>query len=152
MKLEEEIKSKFESEYHKLGVNIIYTQYYIHRRTQKLLKPFGLTNQQYNVLRILKGQYPSTANINLLINRMLDKQSNASRLVDKLNSKGLVEKTINEHDKRNADVKITQAGLDLLNQIQPKLDNHVKDFEILSHDEAEKLNELLEKIRVHPQL
>ncbi len=152
MKLEDEIKSKFDSEYHKLGVNIIYTQYYIQRRIQKLLKPFGLTNQQYNVLRILKGQYPKAANINLLIERMLDKQSNASRLVDKLNSKGLVEKNTNEFDKRNADVTISQKGIELLNEIQPQLDAHVKEFQVLSVEEAQLLNDLLEKVRVFPQI
>lgn len=149
MKLEEEIKSKFETEYHKLGVNIIYTQYYIQRRIQKLLKPFGLTNQQYNVLRILKGQLPNPANINLIINRMLDKMSNASRLVDKLQLKGFVEKNTNALDKRNADVKITQKGLDVLATIQPRLDEHINEFKVLSESEALQLNELLEKIRLH---
>jgi len=149
MKLEEEIKSKFETEYHKLGVNIIYTQYYIQRRIQKLLKPFGLTNQQYNVLRILKGQLPNPANINLIINRMLDKMSNASRLVDKLQVKGFVEKTTNALDKRNADVKITQKGIDVLATIQPRLEEHINEFRVLSESEALHLNELLEKIRLH---
>jgi DNA-binding MarR family transcriptional regulator len=148
MKLEEELQSKFESEYHKLGVNIIYTQYYIHRRIQKLLKPHGLTNQQYNVLRILRGQYPKAANINLLIERMLDKQSNASRLVDKLHAKGYVDKTTNELDKRNADVKITDSGLALLEEIEPRMQDHIKEFEVLSLEEAQKMNELLEKIRI----
>lgn len=148
MKLEEELQSKFESEYHKLGVNIIYTQYYIHRRIQKLLKPYGLTNQQYNVLRILRGQYPKAANINLLIERMLDKQSNASRLVDKLHAKGYVEKTTNPIDKRNADVKISDTGLALLDEIQPKMQDHIKEFEVLSPEEAQHMNELLEKIRI----
>jgi DNA-binding MarR family transcriptional regulator len=148
MKLEEELQSKFESEYHKLGVNIIYTQYYIHRRIQKLLKPHGLTNQQYNVLRILRGQYPKAANINLLIERMLDKQSNASRLVDKLHAKGYVDKTTNELDKRNADVKITDSGLALLEEIKPKMQDHIKEFEVLSLEEAQRMNELLEKIRI----
>lgn len=148
MKLEEELQSKFESEYHKLGVNIIYTQYYIHRRIQKLLKPYGLTNQQYNVLRILRGQYPKAANINLLIERMLDKQSNASRLVDKLHAKGYVEKTTNPIDKRNADVKISNSGLDLLEEIQPKMKEHIQEFEVLSPEEAQHMNNLLEKIRI----
>lgn len=148
MKLEEELQSKFESEYHKLGVNIIYTQYYIHRRIQKLLKPYGLTNQQYNVLRILRGQYPKAANINLLIERMLDKQSNASRLVDKLHAKGYVEKTTNPIDKRNADVKISNSGLDLLEEIQPKMKEHIQEFEVLSLEEAQHMNNLLEKIRI----
>lgn len=149
MRLEDEIKSKFENEYQKLGVNIIYTQYYIQRRVQKLLKPFGLTNQQYNVLRILRGQYPNPANVNLLISRMLDKMSNASRLVDKLKLKGLVDKKVNELDKRNADVWITEKGLEMLDDIKPHLDEHNKEFEVLTTKEAQVLNELLEKIRVY---
>ncbi|MFY0671971.1 MAG: MarR family transcriptional regulator [Bacteroidia bacterium] len=148
MKLEEELQSKFESEFHKLGVNIIYTQYYIHRRIQKLLKPYGLTNQQYNVLRILRGQYPKAANINLLIDRMLDKQSNASRLVDKLHAKGYVEKTTNALDKRNADVKISESGLTLLEEIHPRMQEHIKEFEVLSLEEAQHMNNLLERIRI----
>ncbi|MBI1185015.1 MarR family transcriptional regulator [bacterium] len=149
MKLEDEIKSKFESEYHKLGVNIIYTQYYIQRRVQKLLKPFGLTNQQYNVLRILRGQQPNPANINLIIDRMLDKMSNASRLVDKLQAKGLVDKKPNAIDKRNADVSITEKGLALLDEIHPYLEEQTRELRVLSIEEAEILNALLEKVRVH---
>lgn len=147
MKLEDAIKSKFPSEYHKLVVNVAYTQYYINRKTHVVLKPYGITTQQYNVLRILRGQHPSAANVNLVIERMLDKMSNASRLIEKLRVKGYVEKRVNVLDKRNADILITQSGLDLLEEVHPKIEELIGSFRILNEHESEQLNSLLDKLR-----
>jgi len=147
MTLEEEIKSRFQNEYHKLEVNIFYTQYHINRQLHELMKPFGITNQQYNILRILRGQYPNPANVNLLIERMLDKMSNASRLVEKLRLKGYVRKAVNPSDKRNADIWITDDGLQLLEDMAPAIDNHVDRMKVLSLEEAQHLNNLLDKVR-----
>lgn len=147
MRLEDAIKSKFPTQYHKLVVNVAYTQYYINRKTHVVLKPYGITTQQYNVLRILRGQHPKPANVNLVIERMLDKMSNASRLIEKLRVKGYVEKRVNTLDKRNADILITQSGLELLEEVNPQIEELINSFRILTEDEAASLNDLLDNLR-----
>lgn len=148
MRLEEEIKqSKFESEYHKLTLNILYTSGWINVLHLHFFKRYKLTPQQYNVLRILRGQYPKPASVNLLIERMLDKTSNASRLVDKLCEKKYTKREINENDKRQVDVIITQSGLNLLLEIDSEF-HHIQDsFNTLSIEEAQTMNSLLDKLR-----
>jgi DNA-binding MarR family transcriptional regulator len=148
MKLENEIKQeKFRNEYHKLAVNIIYTYGWLMRNNTKIYESFGLTPQQYNILRILRGQYPNSANINLLKERMLDKMSDASRLVERLRVKGLLERTIAGHDRRFANVIITEKGLSLLKEID-KLDKEFDEkLSKLNEKEAQDLNSLLDKLR-----
>src|SRR5258708_7664949 len=108
----EEIRQKkFSSEYHKMALNIIYTGNWITSVNGDRLKKHKLTPPQFNILRILRGQHPNPATVNLLIERMLDKMSNASRLVDKLKEKGLVERKTSENDRRACDVMITKRGL-----------------------------------------
>jgi len=113
----------------------------------KLLKPFGLTTAQYNVLRILRGQYPKPATVNLIIERMLDKTSNASRIVDKLVLKKLTERKICNKDRRRVDVIITKKGLALLEDIDKPEDEWYSRIKILNKSEAMNLNFLLDKIR-----
>ena len=147
MRLEEEIKQKkFKSEKHKAVLNIIYTANWLKAHHARFLKDYEISPEQYNILRILRGQHPKPATINLLIDRMLDKMSNASRLVEKLRMKGHVERRANEKDRRAVDVAITKKGLDLLS----KLDVIVNDLEMpgqLAEDQALILNSILDKIR-----
>ncbi len=146
MRLEEEIKqSKFNSEYHKLIVNIIYTGNWIEQLTSKFLKRFNLTPQQYNILRILRGQYPQPSTVFLLQDRMIDKMSNASRLVEKLRKKGLVERHINYNDRRRVDVILNENGINLLATIDKEM--FEEKFKNINPDEAEFLNNLLDKFR-----
>ena len=148
MKIEDAIKQKtFRSEFHKLQVNIIYTANELTGRIHELMKPHGLTPEQYNVLRILRGQYPKPSSINLLVERMLDKMSNASRLVDKLLGKGLVERSWSSEDRRKAEVVITRRGLDLLSEIDKQNDFDRPDSQNISEEEAKELNRLLDKYR-----
>jgi len=148
MELEKEIRQKkFKNEYEKLAVNIIYTGNWLAYQDAQLFKKFGLTNQQYNVLRILRGQHPQPASVNLLKERMMDKVSNASRIVDKLVRKGLVERKICPSDRRAVDVKITEAGLKLLKEIEPVLKDARNRLKTLNEVEAHQLNELLDKLR-----
>ena len=101
MKIEKEIKqSKFKSEHQKMLINILYTSSWLAAKHAASLKPAGLSTQQFNILRILRGQHPEPATVNLLIDRMLDKNSNASRLVEKLRLKKLVERAICPEDRR----------------------------------------------------
>jgi len=148
MKLEEEIKQKkFNSEYHKLVVNLLFTGGWIGFYHSQQLKPYGLTIQQYNILRILRGQYPKPATVNLLIERMLDKTSNASRIVDKLVNKKFATRKICPEDRRSVDVLITDKGLELLKEIEIFEEENQKKFENLSENEIKNLNNLLDKLR-----
>lgn len=148
MRLEDEIKqSKFKSEYHKLGVNIIYTANWISRHHEKVCKKFDITPEQFNILRILRGQHPKPATVNLLIERMLNKSSNASRLVEKLRKKDLVDRQTSETDRRACDVYITKKGLELLDELD-KMENEWNDLiSHISEQEAHTVNTLLDKLR-----
>jgi len=148
VKLEEEIKqSKFKDEYHKLGINIIYTSNWMVGQRGKHLKEFDLSLEQYNILRILRGQFPAPATVNLLIERMLNKMSNASRLVEKLRMKGLVERKTCLDDRRACDVLITKKGLELLKKLDETEKEWIKMFSHLSESEVKKMNDTLDKLR-----
>jgi len=148
MKLEEEIKQKsFRTEFHKLAVNMIYTGNWVGANSSEQLKQHKLTLQQYNLLRILRGQYPNPATVNLLIERMLDKMSNASRIVDRLLAKKLVERKTRPDDRRCVDVIITQKGLQLLEKIDTLEKEWNNQFKNLNIKEAKELNRLLDKLR-----
>lgn len=112
-----------------------------------MLKKFGLTIPQYNILRILRGQHPHSTTVNDLIVRMLDKSSNASRIVDKLKLKKLVNRTVDEKDRRSVRVSITRAGLQLLLQIDELEPAFYFGKDCLSEKEAELLNEMLDRGR-----
>ena len=148
MRLEEEIKQKkFNSEYHKMVVNLLFTGSWIGFKNSQLLKPYGLTLQQYNIMRILRGQYPKPATVNLLIERMLDKTSNASRIVDKLVNKKLATRKTCPEDRRSVDVLITEKGLELLKKIETIEEEFKEKFKNLSENEMVTLNNLLDKLR-----
>ncbi len=148
MGISEDIKQeKFKSELNKALINIIYTNSWLISRQASLFKEFGLTMPQFNVLRILRGQHPKPATVNLLIDRMLDKSSNASRIVDKLEAKKLVIRKQCSKDRRAVDVLISDAGLDLLKEIDLKLDRWEDEQNKLSEDECAHLNFLLDKLR-----
>ena len=148
MKLEDEIsQKKFKSEYHKLVVNLIYSHNWLTNHNKKFFSDFDLTVQQYNILRILRGQFPNVSTVNLLKERMLDKMSDASRLVERLKQKELVERVENKQDRRQVDILITQKGLDLLAEMD-KNETQINDLlSNLNTDEAKLLNDLLDKMR-----
>ncbi|MEW6702091.1 MAG: MarR family transcriptional regulator [Bacteroidota bacterium] len=148
MKLEKEIKqSKFRNEYHKLAVNVIYTYGWLMNLQTQLFAKYDVTSNQFNILRILRGQYPNCATVNLLKERMLDKMSDASRLVERLRVKGLVKRELSLHDRRRVDVIITEKGLKLLSRIDKLNEQFDALFKNLSNPEAKKLNDLLDKLR-----
>lgn len=148
MKLEEEIfQNKFRNETHKLGVNIIFTYNWLNNFHSKQLKPLDITSQQFNVLRILRGQLPNHASVKLIRERMLDKMSDASRIVEKLRVKNLVERIVSNIDRRECEVRITEKGLKLLADIDKENETFEKIFSTLTQEEILKLNELLDKLR-----
>ncbi len=148
MGLAEEIKqTKFISERQKGLLNLIYTYNSMINEMNAYFKSHDITRQQYNVLRILRGQYPKPASVNLLKERMLDKMSDTSRIVKRLEKKKLVSRQECDSDRRAVEITITKAGLKLLEDT----DNTVNGFEHLldnlSDKEAVQLNNLLDKIR-----
>lgn len=148
MKLEQEIKQpKFRNEFHKLAVNILYTNSWLVNLYANLFSKYDITSNQFNILRILRGQYPNPATVNLLKERMLDKMSDASRLVERLRIKGLIKRDLKPNDRRCVDVIITEKGLLLLKEIDKLNDRHDSFLKKLSESEAKKLNNLLDKLR-----
>ncbi len=148
LRIEEEIQQRsFSSLKQKSVVNLIYTYFWVKERIVKSLKPFGITMQQYNVLRILKGQYPEGITTSDIRDRMLDKMSDASRLVDRLAANDLVEKRVNFDDRRLVCVRITERGLALLDAIITANGNLDGFMNSLTVEEHEQLNLLLNKLR-----
>lgn len=148
MELEKEIKQpKFRNEFHKLAVNIIYTYGWLSNLQSGIFKEYNITPSQFNILRILRGQYPQPATIILLKERMLDKMSDASRLVERLKNKGLIKREICPEDRRQVDVVITDKGLSLLAEIDKLNERQDTFFEKISSSEAHNLNALLDKLR-----
>ncbi|MEM9329311.1 MAG: MarR family transcriptional regulator [Bacteroidota bacterium] len=148
MSIEEDIKQEqFKSEFSKAVVNIIYTHGWLHQHHQELFKRHGLTTPQFNILRILRGQYPSASTVNLLIDRMLDKSSNASRIVDRLETKGLVIRKQCPTDRRAVDVFISEEGLELLELMDNEMGRWETDYCALNEADAKELNRLLDKMR-----
>ncbi|QJD94441.1 MarR family transcriptional regulator [Mucilaginibacter robiniae] len=148
MQIEKEIQSdKFEDSYHKVVINLSYTYSWMANQLRSQFEKYNLTSQQFNVLRILRGQYPKPATVNLLKERMLDKMSDASRIVDRLVQKELVSRCTNNHDRRAVDIRISEKGLDVLNQ----MDNSFKTADLLkkniTEQEADQLSNLLDKLR-----
>lgn len=147
MSLENELQQKFRNEPQKAILNILYTSYFIQDRMNTLFKQFDITRQQYNVLRILRGQHPGHASVNLIRERMLDKMSDASRIVERLRLKGMVIRKNAEKDKRAVEVTITDVGLDLLREMERPVEEFDFLLRNLSEDETRQLNTLLDKIR-----
>ncbi len=148
MKLEEELKQdKFQSEYQKAVLNVLFTSNWLESDSARILKPFDISSQQYNVLRILKGQGNNAISVNEIMTRMIDKMSNASRLVEKLRKKELIERVTCEHDRRQVDVIITKKGLALLKEASKEMNVFDNLKERITEKEAKVLNEVLEKIR-----
>ncbi|MGE4289097.1 MAG: MarR family winged helix-turn-helix transcriptional regulator [Salinivirgaceae bacterium] len=148
MSIEEEINGRFRNEYHKGLINLIYTVKLLSYEFYISLKARGLAEQQYNVLKILRGfRSQAPLSIGFIKQRMLDKDSDVSRIVDRLFEKGLISRKENPDDRRQKSVEITTKGLELLDKMfscEQKADTLLKN---LSIDEVKQLNYLLDKIR-----
>lgn len=147
MGIQEDInQSKFRNEHQKAGINIIYTFNWMTEQMKNMFEKHGLTSQQFNILRILRGAGQPLSTLQIR-QRMLDKMSDTSRIVDRLILKGLVKKVTSKVDKRLVDVSITDKGKKLL----ARLDSHQNEMDgvlsNLSETEAKALNKLLDKIR-----
>lgn len=149
MKIEEIIKSTVAmDDAKKVILNVIYTQNVIGDKFNELLKPYDLSSEQYNVLRILRGQKGKPANMSIIQERMLAKNSNTTRLIDKLLLKELVTREVCPANRRKIEVLITQKGLNVLSELEPKVNYHEQLFAAnLNPEELIQLNTLLEKYR-----
>ena len=147
IRIEDEIQSNFRSEYHKLLVNLSLTEIRLSDRFNQMLKPFDITTTQFNVLRILRGQNQKPVSIGLIKDRMIDRNSDASRIVDRLSKKKLIERKENKIDRRQKDVLISDKGLNLLSKIDKVMLAIDNDLNHISLEEAELMNNLLDKLR-----
>ena len=147
MKIEDEIKQqKFKTPHQKAVLNLIYTTSWMQGRQKDIFKTFGITLQQFNILRILRGQHPNSTSATEIKSRMLDKNSDVSRLLDRLLAKKVITKRVSVNDKRAADVNLTEEGLELLRSIDKK-QNQIDNVLVLSDEEALMLSDLLDKSR-----
>lgn len=152
VKIEDAIQQRaFTSEQQKLTVNLIFSAGMLNFFHQRFLREFELTTQQFNVLRILRGQHGEKIGVNDIAQRMLDPTSNASRIVEKLRLKQLITREVCEHDRRQALVFITSAGLALLERIDTSMSEMNDQFSALSADEMMLMNNLLDKMREGPR-
>jgi DNA-binding MarR family transcriptional regulator len=148
MKIEEEIQqSKFRNEFQKLAINILFTANWLDNKHREFLKEYDITVQQFNVLRILRGQHPKPVSVSDIRQRMIDKMSDVSRIVERLRLQGLLNRAECEQDRRLVDVTISDKGLDLLALIDQRMDDMELVLHQVSESEAQSLNELLDKIR-----
>jgi DNA-binding MarR family transcriptional regulator len=147
MKIEEEIKQqKFKTPLQKAVLNLLYTTSWMQGKQKDIFKTFGITLQQFNILRILRGQHPNSTSATEIKSRMLDKNSDVSRLLDRLLAKKVITKRVSSNDKRAADVNLTEEGLELLKAIDKK-QHQIDSVLLLSDDEALVLSDLLDKSR-----
>lgn len=148
MALEDDImQEKFENEYQKVTVNILFTGSWLYHLNSIRLKPFAITPEQFNVLRILRGSHPNALMLADIAGRMLDKSSNATRLVEKLRVKGLVKRDICENNRRQVDITVTSKGLELLKSVDKQAGLWNARFKTITKAEAQELNRILDKMR-----
>jgi DNA-binding MarR family transcriptional regulator len=129
-------------------LDIMITSNLLELKTAQILKPFDLSTQQFNVLRILRGNYPQALNLSDIQERMMDKMSNATRLVEKLRQKSLLTRDLCESNRRKVDIEITSQGLELLKELDPLLEENLEEFkQQITKEEAKTLSQILYKVR-----
>ena len=140
-------QGKFNNAYHRASVNILYTYGWLMERIKDFLAEADITPQQFNIMRILRGSYPQPLSTLQIRERMLDKMSDTSRIVDRLIIKGLVEKTISAGDRRLVDIVISRKGRRLLEKLDSRQEELDGILNNISEKEAASLSKLLDKIR-----
>ena len=147
MSIEQDInQSKFRSEYHKMTVNLIFTYNWVMEQSRKFFEKADLTPQQFNILRILRGAGQPLSTLQIR-QRMLDKMSDTSRIVDRLVKKALVKKVVCKSDRRLVDVTISEKGLALLEKLDGFNEEMDSFLTRITPEEAKTLNLLLDKLR-----
>ena len=148
MKLEDELKmTNFKNELQKAHLNIMFSASWLKTQVNQYLKNFHLSPEQYNVLRILRGQKGNPLCVKEITCRMLDRNSNTTRIIDKLEQKNLVIRQVSETDRRELRILITENGLNLLQELDEMVDFQYALFSNLTNEDAETLNRILDKMR-----
>lgn len=148
MKLEDVLKTnKFNDEVHKATLNILYTSYWMRDNVSSTMKEIGITSEQFNILRILKGKHPEAMCVKDIASRMIEKSSNVPRILDRLVAKELVMRTTSKEDKRETIISLTDAGMQTLQRANDELAAINKQTIGINNEEAAVLNQLLEKLR-----
>src|SRR5688572_24175469 len=148
MALEQDIKQeRFHNEFEKVAVNVLFTASWLYNINSSRLKPNAITPEQYNVLRILRGSHPKALMLADVTCRMIDKSSNATRLVEKLRQKGLLKREICENNRRQVDISITDKGLSVLKKIDQESESWLTDMKTITKHEVLELNRILDKWR-----
>lgn len=148
MRLEDAIKTtKFTDENHKASLNVLYTSYWLKNNYSKVMKEGGLTLEQYNILRILKGKYPQTMCIKDIAERIIEKSSNVPRIINRLIMKKLVKRSVSKEDKRESLITLTEKGIAILAETTVQINSLATQIIGLTNEEAAQLNSLLEKMR-----
>ena len=148
MALEHDIKQeKFANEHEKVAVNVLYTSSWLHNLNLNRLKPYGITPEQFNVLRILRGSWPKPMMLSDISGRMIDKSSNATRLVEKLRLKGFLKRDVCPDNRRQVDIVITEKGLNVLKKVDQDSDTWIAMLKTITKSEAVELNRILDKLR-----
>ena len=150
VKLEDAIKSSnFKTQKQKSGLNILYTAWWLKTVISKQMKAHGLTHEQFNVLRILNGKHPQQMCVRDIASRMIEKNSNVPRIIDRLEAKKLVQRTTSEVDKRETVMTLTNVGLELLDAATKDVNKLFNSLINMNEEDATQLNELLEKYRIN---
>ena len=148
MSIDKDIQqTRFANSRHKALINILYTYGWALERIKNVLAEHDITHQQFNILRILRGSYPNPISTLQIRERMLDKMSDTSRIVDRLILKGLAQKTISPKDHRLVDVLITERGQSVLKDIDDGPDLVLEVMHNVTESEMEDLSHLLDKVR-----
>ncbi len=148
MRIEEALKTtRFRSEPHKAILNLLYSAYWFNDNFNQMLKPFGITQEQFNVLRILRGSFPNALCVRDIASRMIEKSSNVPRILDRLARKEYIVRQQSSDDKRETNIVITPQALDLLKKMDVVVTESENNLINLTDEEAFTLNELLEKMR-----
>lgn len=148
MGLEEDVKqAKFTNEHQKVMVNILYTSSWLNNRNAAYFKKFNISPEQFNVLRILRGSHPNPMRLADIAERMIEKSSNCTRLVEKLRLKELVDRQLCESNRRQVDISITTKGLKTLSDIDEDYDQWLSIQKSITRAEAVELNRILDKLR-----
>jgi len=148
VKLEDALKTtKFRSPQQKASLNCLYTAWWLKTVIAQVLKPHGLTHEQYNVMRILKGKHPEQMCVRDIASRMMEKSSNVPRIIDRLVAKKWVERTTSTIDKRETVINLTGTGITVLEQSTHSVEKIFSKIETLTDAEAQQLNDLLERLR-----
>ena len=148
MRIEEAIQQKrpFRNQYHRVMVNLLYSNNWLEEKSRDFLKQQNISLQQYNILRILKGSGRPLSTMQIR-ERMLDRMSDTSRIIDRMVTKGIVEKKPNDNDKRLVDITIIAKGLHILEYLDKQNEELESIVSNLLPDEAKMLNDLLDKMR-----